>query len=110
MRFPVLLIVILVAGFVVKGVAGLIVAAVLLAAGYLLSLRLNPRVRHGACNGTGRATGWIYTWTWHRCAGCVGRGQVIRRGAQQWGAQHVRDEAVRQAAAAADAKQRSAWR
>lgn len=110
MRFPVILIGILVLNLAAWGIRGLIIAAVILGAGYLFSLRLNPRIRHRSCHGTGRASGWLYTWTWHRCAGCGGRGQVIRWGATRWGTSRVREEAARQAAAVAEARQRNTWR
>jgi hypothetical protein len=110
MRVPVVLIVILFLSFAVWGLAGLIVAAMVLAAGYALSLRLNPRIRHRSCKGTGRGRGRIYTWTYHKCAGCGGSGRAIRYGASRWGHSAVRDEAVRQASARADAKRQGAWR
>jgi hypothetical protein len=103
-RIPVVLIAILILGFALGHVAGLIVAAVLLAIGYWGSVRFNPRIAHRSCNGTGRSHGWIYTWTYHRCAGCGGSGRSIRYGASRWGQQHVRDEAARLANARSEAK------
>ncbi len=110
MRFPAILIVILILSLAAGGMPGLIIAAVILAAGYLFSLRLNPRIRHRSCRGSGRASGWLYTWTWHRCAGCGGRGQVIRWGATRWGTPRIREEAAQQAAAVTEARQRNTWR
>lgn len=111
MRFPIILVAFLFLGLVFFGMVGLIGAAVVGAIGYWFSLRLNPRARHSSCQGTGRSSGWIYTWTWHRCAGCGGRGQVIRWGATRWGSPAIRDEAARRAAAVAEAKrQGGGWR
>lgn len=109
-RFPGIFILILVLGLAVGGMAGLVIAAVILGVGYWFSVRLNPRIRHQGCGGTGRSSGWIYTWTSHRCAGCGGRGQVVRWGATRWGTSGIRDEAVRRAAAVAEAKRQNSWR
>lgn len=110
MRIPIVLILMLVLGFFAGGIAGLIVAAVFLAVGYWVSLRLNPRTRHRSCKGVGRSSGWIYTWTHHRCAGCGGSGRVIRYGASRWGHPAVRDEAARAAIARSEAKRQRMWR
>jgi hypothetical protein len=110
MRIPVVLILILFLGFAFGGIAGLIVAAVILGVGYWVSLRLNPRTGHRSCKGTGRGYGRVYTWTHHRCLDCGGTGRVIRYGASRWGHQAVRDEAARRATAVAEAKRLRAWR
>jgi hypothetical protein len=109
-RIPLVLILILFLGFALGGIAGLIVAVLALAVGYWFSLRLNPRIRHRSCKGTGRPSGWIYTWSHHKCLGCGGSGRVIRYGATQWGHPGIRDEAARQASAAAEAKRQRTWR
>jgi hypothetical protein len=110
MRIPVVLILIVFLGFIFAGIGGLIVAAVILAVGYWGSLRLNPRIAHRSCKGTGRPSGWVYTRTHHRCLGCAGSGRVIRYGASRWGHQSIRDEAARRATAVADAKRQRVWR
>ena len=110
MRFPVVLIAILLLAVVFWGVPGLTVAGVLLAFGYWISLRLNPRVRHRGCGGSGRSHGWIYTWSYHRCQGCGGSGRMIRRGAARWGHQAIRDEAEARRRAIEKARQARAWR
>lgn len=110
MRIPLVLILLLLLGFLLGGIAGLIVAAVLLAVGYLVSVRLNPWTAHRGCNGSGRSSGWIYTWTWHRCRGCGGSGRVVRYGAARWGTTSIRQEADRQARARDQAKQSGSWR
>jgi hypothetical protein len=109
-RIPVVLILILVLGFALGHVAGLIVAALILAVGYWMSVRLNPRIAHRSCRGTGRPAGRIYTWAHHKCAGCGGSGRVIRYGSARWGTQPIRDEAERTASARADAKRAGSWR
>ena len=110
MRIPVLLAAIVILSFAVLGAAGLIVAALVLAVGYWVSLRLNPRTTHRSCKGSGRSYGWGYSWAYHRCAGCGGSGRVVRYGAARWGQQTVRDEAARQASAATEAKRQRVWR
>jgi hypothetical protein len=111
MRFLVLLIVFLLLAVVLCGVVGgLVLTGVLVAVTYWVSLRLNPRVRHRACGGTGRSHGWIYTWSYHRCQDCGGSGRMIRYGAARWGPQSIRDEAEARRRAIDDARQAGIWR
>jgi hypothetical protein len=110
MRFPLILVLTLALGFVLANIVGLILAAVLLLIGYMVSIRRHPRIAHRSCGGTGRSHGWLYTWTHHRCQGCSGSGRAIRYGAARWGAPAIRQEAERAARIRAQAKQSSAWR
>ena len=110
MRILVIVAVTLLLGFAVLHVLGLILAFVVLAIGYWVSVRLSPRAPHQACGGTGRSHGWVFTSAHHKCAGCGGSGRVIRYGATRWGQPAVRDEAVRTANARASAKRRAEWR
>lgn len=96
-RAPIALVVILVLSYVLGHIVGLVLAIVVLVAGYFASVRLNPRIPHGACGGTGRRAGWIYTWTHHRCRGCGGNGRVLRWGAERFGHPSARAQAARQA-------------
>src|SRR5579875_971931 len=45
MRFPLIFVLILILGLALKGIPGLVIAAAVLAVGYVFSLRLNPRTR-----------------------------------------------------------------
>jgi hypothetical protein len=111
-RFPFILAVILIAGYAYASTVGLILAAVGLAVIYLLSLRVHPRINHTGwrgCGGTGRHRGSVFTWTFRKCPGCDG-GRLIRRGAGQWGAEHIRHEHARGKAARATAKSGGTWR
>ena len=109
-RAPVALIIILVLSYAIGHIPGLIVAAVILFAGYMASVRLNPRIKHRACGGTGRRAGWIYTWTHHRCSGCGGNGRVIRYGTGKFGTSYYRERASTQASARKAAKAAGTWR
>lgn len=110
-QFPVVLALILAAGFIFGRIAGLILAALGLGVAYLVSLRWHPRMRHGRCNGSGEVRGSVFTWTFRRCPGkvCQG-GRQIRWGAGRFGSGPIRAErsrAVRAKTAARDGKR---WR
>jgi len=109
-RFPVVMIAILVLSYALARIPGLIVAALGLFAGYIVTIRFNPRISHRPCRGTGRRTGWIYTWTHHRDRDCGGTGRVIRWGSARFGTQPIRAEATRQEAARRRARGSRAWR
>lgn len=99
-RFPWVILISELLGFVIGSWAGLISVTLILAFGYWVSIRLNPRVAHRSCGGAGRVNGRIYTWTYHRHMGaCGGTGQIIRWGARRWGTQAIREEAERRAVA-----------
>jgi hypothetical protein len=110
MRILIVVVVTLFLGLALGHAVGLILALIVLAIGYWISLRLSPRAPHGACGGTGRSHGWVFTSAHHKCAGCGGSGRVIRGGAARFGNAAIRDEATRMASARADAKRRSGWR
>jgi hypothetical protein len=109
--FPWILIGILIVGFAVAGILGLIVAALGLGIAYISSLRLHPRMRHGRCNGTGEVRGSVFTWAHRRCPGrvCQG-GRQIRWGAGLWGADHIRGERARVVQAKTAAREGNRWR
>ena len=108
-RFPLILAVILIAGYAYASTVGLALAAFGLAVIYVLSLWINPRMRRGRCNGTGERRGVVFTWTHHKCPGCQG-GRIVRRGAGIWGAGHIQREHARGKAARAAAKSGGTWR
>ena len=108
-RFPLILAVILIAGYAYASTVGLTLAAFGVAVIYVLSLWINPRMGHGRCNGTGLRRGRVFTWTHHKCPRCQG-GRIIRRGAGIWGAQHVRREHRSTKEARARARSEHAWR
>lgn len=111
-HFPWVLIGILVLGYLIAGVLGLVLAALGLFVAYLVSLRVHPRVRHTgfrSCNGTGEHRGSVFTWTHRKCPNCNG-GRLIRWGAGIWGADHIRREHERTKAARKTARQNSIWR
>jgi hypothetical protein len=53
-------------------IAGGMIVSVIVAAIYLSSLRVHPRMRHRRCRGTGEHRGSVFTWTHRRCPGCAG--------------------------------------
>jgi hypothetical protein len=73
------------------GITGFLIAALIIGVPYLVFLRLFPRTRHGACNGTGEVRSRLYPWAFHRCRGC-NSGRQIRHGARVFGSQPVRRE------------------
>jgi hypothetical protein len=100
----------LIVGYVAKGVTGLVLVAAVLFALYFVSVRLNPRIPHRSCRGTGRSAGWLHAWTHHRDRECLGSGRVLRPGARWFGMPAIRNEAVAQRAARAAARANRAWR
>jgi hypothetical protein len=109
-NIPVALIVILVFGYALGQVPGLIIAAVALGVVYVVSLRRHPRILHRTCSGTGRTHDWLFTWVYRRCRGCGGSGRMIRYGAARWGQTHIRQEASTLATARKTARQARTWR
>ena len=111
-QFPWTLIVILVLGYLVAHLLGLILAALGLFIAYLASIRLHPRVRHTgwrSCNGSGEKRGSIFTWSFHKCQNCNG-GRLIRWGAGHFGPGHIQGEYRRNLEARRKARQNSRWR
>jgi hypothetical protein len=111
-HFPWILLGILVAGYAVASIVGLVLAAIGLFIVYLASLRVHPRIRHTGwrgCGGSGEHRGAVFTWTFRKCPGCNG-GRLIRRGAGTWGAQHIRREHASTKAARARARSEHVWR
>ena len=51
--------------------------------GYVISLRIHPRVRHTACNGSGERRGFFFRYKFRRCSGCASGRQV------SWGTGHL---------------------
>ena len=103
---------ILVAAWAGWHAAGLILAAAVMAAVYLASLRTHPRIRHAGwrgCGGTGEVRHRLFPWAFHRCAGC-NSGRLVRWGAGQWGSGPVRAERRRLAAGRARARENRTWR
>lgn len=107
--FPWAILIIEVVAYAGWHVLGLILATLGLGGAYLASLWLHPRIRHGRCRGTGEVRGSVFTWTFRKCPGCNG-GRLIRWGAGQWGAEHVRNERRATAAARARARAEHRWR
>ena len=108
-RYPLVLPVILIAGYAYASTVGVVLAALGLFVIYLASLRVHPRMRHWRCKGTGEHHGSVFVWTHHKCSGCQG-GRIVRRGAAIWGAGHVRREYARSRAARTAARKNGAWR
>jgi len=110
-QFPFILVGILVAGFAVGHVLGLVLAALGLGIAYGISLRIHPRMRHGRCGGTGEVKGSIFVWTHRKCPGTVCQGgRQIRWGAGHFGAGHIQGEYTRAKAAKTAAKENNRWR
>ncbi len=108
-QFPWILILILVAGFLLGHVLGLVLAVIGLVVIYLVSVRVHPRMRHRSCNGTGEHRGAVFTWTHRKCPRCNG-GRLVRWGAGQFGADHVRNEYRSAKDARAAARDNNTWR
>ena len=111
-QFPWVLIAILVLGYLVFNVLGLVLAVLGLFVAYFVSVRLHPRVRHTgwrSCNGSGEKRGSIFTWSFHKCPGCNG-GRLVRWGAGHFGPDHIQREYRRNLEARRKAKQDSRWR
>ena len=60
----------------------LIIIALILGAGYLVSLRIHPLRRCPVCKSTGRHFGSVYTYAHRRCRACGGYGRKDRLGAR----------------------------
>ena len=91
------------------GIAGFLVAALVLGLPYLVWLRLFPRTRHGACGGSGEVRSRLYPWSFRKCRGCSG-GRQIRHGARAFGSETVRREHQRGVAARRTARNEGRWR
>jgi hypothetical protein len=59
-----------------------VVIIVIIAVGYLVSLRIHPLRKCPRCNMSGRHYGAIFTGTYRRCRRCDGKGQLDRIGTQ----------------------------
>jgi hypothetical protein len=111
-QFPWLLIGILIVGYAVGHVLGLILAALGLGIAYFATLRIHPRIRHTGfrgCGGTGEHRGSIFTWRFRKCPRC-NSGRLISYGAGHWGADHIKSEYARTKQARAAAKDGNRWR
>jgi hypothetical protein len=112
-RWPGAIIAIELVAFGILHIIGLVLATVGLFVVYLVSCRLNPRVRHMTgfrhCNGRGEVQGWLFPWSFHKCPGCTG-GRQIRWGARFFGQPHIQSEHGRNTATRQMAKNRNAWR
>ncbi len=58
----------------------LIIIALVLGTGYLVSLRIHPLRRCPVCRSTGRHFGSFYTGSYRRCRACGGTGRKDRLG------------------------------
>lgn len=112
-RWPGIVIVTELIAFGALHVTGLVLASLGLFIVYLISCRLNPRVRHTSgfrhCNGSGEIQGWLFSRTFHKCPGCAG-GRQIRWGARFLGLPHVQAEHDQAVTARRMAKDRGTWR
>jgi hypothetical protein len=72
--------ILLVLAYLVFQVVGVVVLAVLYAAGYLFSLSAVPRTSCPACKGTGRARGWFFSNGRRPCRRCGGASWQYRGG------------------------------
>jgi hypothetical protein len=57
-----------------------VVAVVIMAVVYYLSLHLHPDRDCRTCRGTGRHRGWVFLWTRRQCRECAGQGRHRRLG------------------------------
>ncbi len=62
--------------------AALILIALLVGGGYLISLRIHPLKRCPVCKGQGRHFGAVYGYAHRRCRACGGYGRKDRLGAK----------------------------
>ncbi len=67
------------------GGSTLLTIGVVVIGGYLLSLLLHPNTACGACKGTPRSYGSVYTKAFRLCSSCGGRGRERRLGARLLG-------------------------
>ena len=64
----------------------LVLVIVIIAVGYLVSLRIHPLRKCPRCNMSGRHFGGVYKGSYRRCRRCSGRGQRDRIGTRFiWG-------------------------
>jgi DnaJ-class molecular chaperone len=64
----------------------LLLVIVVIAVGYLVSLRMHPLRKCPRCNMSGRHYGAFFTSAYRRCRRCEGKGQLDRVGTQVfWG-------------------------
>lgn len=69
-----------------------VTGALVLVAGYLIDVRVRPRVACGTCGGRGRRYGWLLDWGQSRCLDCGGRQAHVRWGARVFGSAAARAE------------------
>jgi hypothetical protein len=60
--------------------SALVILAIIVAAGYLVSLRIHPLKRCRTCKMTGRHFGGVYSYAYRRCRTCGGTGRQDRLG------------------------------
>jgi hypothetical protein len=101
--------VILLAATAVGHVVGFLLAAIVLAVPYWISLRTHPRTRHGGCRGTGEVRSKLFPWAFHKCPDCAG-GRQIRHGARVFGSEVIKREHRTGVAARKRAKAQNRWR
>ena len=63
----------------------LILIIILVVVGYFISLRIHPLTKCRQCNGTGRHSCSVYTYSQRRCRKCGGTGRKERLGKQYFG-------------------------
>jgi hypothetical protein len=110
--------IVLLVGWATHGPVGLVLAILLEATVYFISLRLHPRIRHTGilglgwftCRGTGEKHSHLFRWIWHRDARCGGSGRIIRWGARRWGTDNIRRAEVLAATQRSNAKRLRTWR
>jgi hypothetical protein len=66
----------------------LIVLALVLAVGYLFSIKAHPFTACRVCKGGSRHRGAFYTYAYRPCRRCKGSGRKLRLGAQLLGRDH----------------------
>jgi DnaJ-class molecular chaperone len=57
-----------------------VLIAIIVVIGYVVSIRLHPLRKCPSCKMTGRHFGSLYTGSYRRCGKCEGRGQLDRMG------------------------------
>lgn len=57
-----------------------VLIAIIVLVGYVVSVRFHPLRKCSTCKGTGRLFGSLYKGSYRRCGKCEGRGQVDRMG------------------------------
>lgn len=86
-----------------------VLLALAVAVVYVASLRFHPRMRHGACGGSGEHHSWLFGWTHRKDRRCQG-GRIIRAGAVAFGSPAIKAEAARNKAARKLARANRSWR